>query len=173
MKESRPALTGGETKRRPFVLDKTRGGGGRGIFPLMLIAFEKRSAGLLYWHGRIFVDQGNPEKEDRRGSSEAQPRSSGGSTYAPGDLVPSDKVKPAPDEAKKGPRCCRYRGTKNQDHSVRPTQKRRRTTAKPLNQVPPFKEPDTTPKGETEWAPPPYGTQGEQQKNKNEKKKRH
>jgi hypothetical protein len=82
-------------------------------------------------------------------------------TNAPGDLVPSDKVKPSPDEAKKGLDAADIERTKSPESGHAKTQ-----PAKPLNQVPAFQEPDTRPKGQ--WAPPPYATQGEQQQERKE-----
>jgi hypothetical protein len=145
-------------KRRPFVLDKTRGGG-KGNLPLMLIAFGVL---LVFCIGMIVFLSTKGTLKKRTAGGAAKPNlGQVAGTYAPGDLVPSDKVKPSPDEAKKGLDDADIERTKSPQVGHAKTQ-----TAKPLNQVPPFKEPDTTPKGQ--WAPPPYGTQGEQQQERKE-----
>ena len=139
--------------KRPFVLDKTRGGG-KGNLPLMLIAF---GALVVFCIGMIafLSTKGTTKKKTAAGA--AKPNlGQVASTDAPGDLVPSDKVKPSPDEAKKGVDAADIERTKAPEVGHAKTQ-----TAKPLNQVPAFQAPDTTPKGQ--WAPPPYGTQGKEE----------
>jgi hypothetical protein len=149
---------GADGAKRPFVLDKTRGGG-KGNLPLMLIAF---GALVVFGIGMIafLSTKGSTKKKTAAGPAMPNLGQVAGAN-APGDLVPSDKVKPSPDDAKKGLDAADIERTKSPEFRHAKTQ-----TAKPLNQVPPFKEPDTTPKGQ--WTPPPYGTQGEQQQERKE-----
>jgi hypothetical protein len=87
---------------------------------------------------------------------------------APGDLIPSDKVKPSPDEAEKGGTVDAADIEKTKAPKVTQTQPPNEQSApngnKQLNQVGKFEEPDTTPNGQSKWTPPPYsGGQSEQQ----------
>jgi len=87
---------------------------------------------------------------------------------APGDLIPSDKVKPSPDEAKKGGTVDAADIEKTKAPKVTQTQPPNEQSTpnggKQLNQVGKFEEPDTTPNGQSKWTPPPYsGGQSEQQ----------
>ena len=89
-------------------------------------------------------------------------------TTAPGDLIPSDKVKPSPDEAKQGGTVDAADIEKTKAPKIAQTQDANKKSAsnggKPLNQVGKFEEPDTTPGGQSKWTPPPYsGGQSEQQ----------
>src|SRR5437868_7394235 len=89
-------------------------------------------------------------------------------TTAPGDLIPSDKVKPSPDEVKKGGTVEAADIEKTKTHKVTQAQDPNKPSApngnKSLNQVGKFEEPDTTPSGQSKWTPPPYsGGQSEQQ----------
>jgi hypothetical protein len=83
-------------------------------------------------------------------------------------LIPSDKVKPSPDEAKKGGTVDAADIEKTKASKVAQTQPAIKQGAsngsKSLNQVGKFEEPDTTPNGQSKWTPPPYsGGQSEQQ----------
>ncbi|HET9101699.1 MAG TPA: TrbI/VirB10 family protein [Acidobacteriaceae bacterium] len=94
-------------------------------------------------------------------------------TTAPGDLIPSDKVKPSPDEAKKGGTVDAADIEKTKSPKIAQPLNTNKQSApnsgKELNQVGKFEEPDTTPSGQYKWAPPPYaGGQGEQQALKKE-----
>jgi type IV secretory pathway VirB10-like protein len=89
-------------------------------------------------------------------------------TTAPGDLIPSDKVKPSPDEVKKGGTVDAADIEKTKAPKVAQTQPAIKQGAsngsKSLDQVGKFEEPDTTPNGQSKWTPPPYpGGQSEQQ----------
>jgi type IV secretory pathway VirB10-like protein len=90
-------------------------------------------------------------------------------TTAPGDLIPSDKVKPSPDEVKKGGTVDAADIEKTKTPKITQTQDPNKQSApngnkQQLNQVGKFEEPDTTPNGQSKWTPPPYpGGQSEQQ----------
>jgi hypothetical protein len=89
-----------------------------------------------------------------------------GST-SPGDLIPSDQVKPSPDEAKKGGTVDAADIEKTKSPKIGQTQainvQNAPNGSKRLNQVGKFDEPDTTPNGQPKWSPPPYAGQSEQQ----------
>jgi type IV secretory pathway VirB10-like protein len=87
---------------------------------------------------------------------------------APGDLIPSDKVKPSPDEAKQGGAVDAADIEKTKAPKFANAQDANKQNAsnggKQLSQVGKFEEPDTTPAGQSKWTPPPYsGGQNEQQ----------
>jgi hypothetical protein len=161
----------GDVKKRPFALDKRRGSG-RGNMPLMLIVL---GAIMVFGIGMVAFLSTKATTKKKTAAEAAKPSLGRVATAnAPGDLVPSDKMKPSPDEVKKGgsvdaadiertkaPKIAQMRAAA----PMRVTQK----TGKPLSQVPAFQEPDTTPNGQGKWAPPPYGgSAGEQQELKRE-----
>jgi hypothetical protein len=83
-------------------------------------------------------------------------------------LIPSDKVKPSPDEVKKGGTVEAADIEKTKTSKVTQAQDPNTPSApngsKSLNHVGKFEEPDTTPNGQSKWTPPPYpGGQSEQQ----------
>jgi hypothetical protein len=89
----------GAVTRRPFVLDKERGSGG-GNMPLMLMVL---GALIIFGIGMLAFLSSKGTTRKKTAAEAAKPnlgRVTG--TTAPGDLIPSDKVKPSPDEAKKG-----------------------------------------------------------------------
>jgi hypothetical protein len=155
----------GAVTKRPFVLDKKHGSGG-GNMPLMLMVI---GAIIIFGIGMLaFLSSKGPRKK-KTGAEAAKPNLGRvGGTTAPGDLIPSDKVKPTSDEAKKG-------GTVDaadieRTKAPKITQTQAASTLgvpngnKRLNQVGKFEEPDTTPNGQSKWTPPPYsGGQSEQQ----------
>jgi hypothetical protein len=155
--DDQPGSAGG-VKKRPFALDNKRGSG-RGNMPLMLMVL---GAIIVFGIGMVaFLSTKGTTK--KKTAAEAAKPSLGrvAIANAPGDLVPSDKLKPSPDEVKKGgsidaadiERTKASKTAKTQVASTLGTRK----TGKPLNQVPAFQEPDTTPKGQGNWAPPAYG----------------
>ena len=89
----------GSVTKRPFVLDKKRGSGG-GNMPLMLMVL---GAIIIFGIGMLAFLSSKGTTKKKTAAEAAKPnlgRVTG--TTAPGDLIPSDKVKPSPDEAKKG-----------------------------------------------------------------------
>src|ERR1700739_1907434 len=163
--EAETVSSPGSVTKRPFVLDKTRGSGG-GNMPLMLMVL---GAVIIFGIGMLafLSSKGTPKK--KTAAEAAKPnlgRVTG--TTAPGDLVPSDKVKPSPDEVKKGGTVDAADIDKTKAPKIAQTQDANKKSAsnggKQLNQVGKFEEPDTTPGGQSKWTPPPYsGDQGEQQ----------
>jgi hypothetical protein len=88
-----------EINRRPFVLER-KPGGGRGNMPLMLVAI---GVILVFGVGMIaFLSTKGTTKH--KTATEATKPNLGrfGAPTAPGDLVPSDKMKPSPTVATKG-----------------------------------------------------------------------
>src|SRR5258708_19202526 len=89
----------GGVKKRPFALDNKRGSG-RGNMPLMLMVL---GAIIVFAIGMVaFLSTKGTTK--KRTAAEAAKPSLGrvATANAPGDLVPNDKLKPSPDEVKKG-----------------------------------------------------------------------
>ena len=155
----------GPVPKRPFVLDKNRGSGG-GNMSLMLMVL---GAIIVFGIGMLafLSSKGTTKKKTAAEASKPNLGRVTGSTAA-GDLIPSNKVKPSPDEAKKGGTvdAADIEKTKapkfNQPED--PSKESAPNGNKQLNQVGKFDEPDTTPNGQSKWAPPPYpGSQGEQQ----------
>jgi len=147
--------------KRPFVLGKTRGAGG-GNMPLMLIVL---GAVIVFGIGMLVL-------LSTKGTATPSLGRVAGPT-APGDLIPSDKVKPSPDEAKKGGTVEAADIEKTKAPKVAQAQaataQSAQTGGKRLSQVAKFEEPDTTPNGSPKWSPPPYnGGQNEQQSLKKE-----
>ena len=155
----------GSVTKRPFVLDKRSGSGG-GNMPLMLMVL---GAIIIFGIGMLaFLSSKGTTK--RKTAAEAAKPNLGrvNGTTAPGDLIPSDKVKPSPDEAKKGGTVDATDIEKTKAPKITQTQATNTQSApngnKRLNEVGKFDEPDTTPNGQSKWTPPPYsGGQSEQQ----------
>src|SRR5882757_11205679 len=78
--------------KRPFVLDKKRGSGG-GNLPLMLMVL---GAIIIFGIGMLafLSSKGTKKKTAAEAAKPNLGRVTG--TTAPGDLIPSDKVKPSP-----------------------------------------------------------------------------
>jgi len=163
--EAETAGTPGSVTKRPFVLDKKRGSGG-GNMPLMLMVL---AAIIIFGIGMLAFLSSKGTTRKKTATEAAKPnlgRVTG--TTAPGDLVPSDKVKPSPDEAKQGGTVDAADIEKTKAPKIAQTQTANKQSAsngaKDLNQVGKFEEPDTTPGGQSKWTPPPYsGGQSEQQ----------
>jgi hypothetical protein len=160
----------GSVTKRPFVLDKTRGSGG-GNMPLMLMVI---GAIIIFGIGMLAFLSSKGTTKKKTPAEAAKPnlgRVTG--TTAPGDLIPSDKLKPSPDEAKKGGTVDAADIEKTKAPKMTQTQATNTPSApngnKRLNQMGKFEEPDTTPNGQSKWTPPPYcGGQSEQQAVKKE-----
>jgi hypothetical protein len=155
----------GSVTKRPFVLDKQRGSGG-GNMPLMLMVL---GAIIIFGIGMLAFLSSKGTTKKKTAADAAKPnlgRVTG--PTAPGDLIPSDKVKPSPDEVKKGGTVDASDIEKTKAPKMTQTQATNKQSApngnKQLNQVGKFEEPDTTPNGQSKWTPPPYsGGQSEQQ----------
>jgi hypothetical protein len=155
----------GSVTKRPFVLDKNRGSGG-GNMPLMLMVL---GAVIIFGIGILAFLSSKGTTKKKMAAEAAKPnlgRVTG--TTAPGDLIPSDKVKPSPDEAKRGGTVDAADIEKTKAPKITQTQAPNKQSApdgnKQLNRVGKFEEPDTTPNGQSKWTPPPYpGGQSEQQ----------
>ena len=97
--EAETVSSPGSVTKRPFVLDKTRGSGG-GNMPLMLMVL---GAIIIFGIGMLAFLSSKGTTKKKTAAEAAKPnlgRVTG--TTTPGDLIPSDKVKPSPDEVKKG-----------------------------------------------------------------------
>src|ERR1700761_4408754 len=168
--EAETAGSPGSVTKRPFVLDKTRGSGG-GNMSLMLMVL---GAIIIFGIGMLAFLSSKGTTKKKTAAEAAKPnlgRVTG--TTAPGDLIPSDNVKPSPDETKKGGTVDAADIEKTKAPKMTQTQATNRPSApngnKRLNQVGKFEEPDTTPNGQSKWTPPPYsGGQSEQQAVKKE-----
>jgi hypothetical protein len=160
----------GAVTKRPLVLDRHRGLGG-GNMSLMLMVL---GAIIIFGIGMLAFLSSKGTTKKKTAAEVAKPnlgRVTG--TTAPGDLIPSDKVKPSPDETKKGGTVDAADIEKTKASKMTQTQATNKPSApngnKRLNQVGKFEEPDTTPNGQSKWTPPPYsGGQSEQQAAKKE-----
>jgi hypothetical protein len=162
--DGRATETSGDVKRRPFVLER-KNGGGRGNMPMMLLVV---GAILVFGVGMIAFLSTKGTVKHKTAAEAAKPNLGRYATPAPtGDLVPADKMKPSPAEAKRNGSvdATDIERTK----SAKAPQAQASSTTKSLNQVSKFQEPDTTP-GEQKWSPPPYGSNGlaDQQASKKE-----
>src|ERR1700758_2112257 len=146
----------GSVTKHPFVFDKKRGSGG-GNMPLMLMVL---AAIIIFGIGMLAFLSSKGTTRKKTAAEAAKPnlgRVTG--TTAPGDLVPSDKVKPSPDEAKQGGTVDAADIEKTKAPKIAQTSTANKPSAsngKQLNQVGKFEEPDTTPGGQSKWTPPPY-----------------
>src|ERR1700733_2050317 len=136
----------GLVTKRPFVLDKTRGSGG-GNMPLMLMVL---GAIIIFGIGMLAFLSSKGTTKKKTAAEAAKPnlgRVTG--TTAPGDLIPSDKVKPSPDEMKKGGTVDAADIEKTKASKMTQKKASNKPSApngnKGLNKVGKFEEPDTTP----------------------------
>jgi hypothetical protein len=163
--EAESASSHESVTQRPFVLDKKRGAGG-GNMPLMLMVL---GAIVIFGIGMLAFLSSKGTTKKKTAAEAAKPnlgRVTG--TTAPGDLIPSDKIKPSPDEARKGGTVDAADIEKTRAPKISRPQAPETGNSpngnKQLNQVGKFEEPDTTPNGQSRWTPPPYsGGQSEQQ----------
>src|SRR5258708_34716635 len=89
----------GSVTKRPFVLDKKRGAGG-GNMPLMLMVL---GAIVIFGIGMLAFLSSKGTTKKKTAAEAAKPnRGRVTGTTAPEDLIPSDKIKPSPEEARKG-----------------------------------------------------------------------
>ncbi len=123
--ETETAGSPGSVTKRPFELDKKRGSGG-GNMPLMLMVL---AAIIIFGIGMLAFLSSKGTTRKKTAAEAAKPdlgRVTG--TTAPGDLVPSDKVKPSPEEAKPGG--CRRRSRHQERRPRRRRSLRRKTPIK-------------------------------------------
>jgi hypothetical protein len=160
----------GAVSKRPFVLEKARGAGG-GNMPLMLMVL---GAVIIFGIGMLafLSTKGTTKKKTAAEAAKPSLGRVAGPT-APGDLIPSDKVKPSPDEVKKGGTVDAADIERTKAPKIAQAQAVNAQTsqggAKKLSQVGKFEEPDTTPNSQSKWTPPPYnGGQSELQALKKE-----
>jgi hypothetical protein len=154
--------TSSDVKRRPFVLER-KNGNGRGNMPMMLLVV---GAILVFGVGMIAFLSTKGTVKHKTAAEAAKPNLGRYATPAPsGDLVPADKIKPSPAEAKKNGSL----DATDIERTKSAKAPQASSTAKSLNQVSQFQEPDTTP-AEQKWSPPPYGSigAGDQQASKRE-----
>jgi type IV secretory pathway VirB10-like protein len=155
----------GTVEKRPFVLDKKHGSGG-GNMPLMLMVI---GAVIVFGIGMLaFLSSKGTSKKKTRAEAVKPNLGRAAGTTAPGDLIPSDKVKPSSDAAKRGGTVDVGDIERTKAPKINQTQAASTLGVpggnKRLNQVGKFDEPDTTPNGQSKWTPPPYsGGQSEQQ----------
>jgi hypothetical protein len=147
--------------KRPFVLEKKRGASG-GNMALMLTV-----VGVIVLFGictlAFLSSKGTVKK--KAGVAAAKPslgRPQGLSSS--GDLIPSDKVKPGPEEVKQDETvdASDIERTKSSKLSAQ-TQNGSgvESSGKSLGKVGKFEEPDTSPGAGGKWSPPPYGSNQE------------
>ena len=145
----------GAVSKRPFVLENKRGAGG-GNMALMLIV-----VGVIVVFGicmLAFLSSKSTAKKKTREEA-AQPSLGRPQTAStPGDLIPSDKVKPSPEEAKQGGTVDAGDIERTKSPKMNQSQTRAASSGKPLSEVAKFEEPDTTPGASGNWTPPPYGS---------------
>ena len=145
----------GTVKRRPFVLER-KPAGGRGNMALMLAAL-----GVVVLFGISMIAFLSTKGTTRhKTAAEAAKPDLGrhAQPAAPGDLVPEDKMKPAPAETKKAGSIEASDIEHTKSAKPAPAQVATQPAGKALNQVPKFEEPDTTPGEQQKWSPPPYGS---------------
>ena len=168
--ESHSTETSTSAKVRPFVLDAKRGSGG-GKMPLMLMVV---GALVIFGIGMLafLSTKGSTKKKTQ---AEAAKPSLGrvAGPVAPGDLVPSDRLKPSSEESTKGGGVDAKDIEKTKAPKVTQAQptavQQSHTPGKRLDQVGKFEEPDTSGTAQSKWIPPPYGTsQAEQETTKKE-----
>jgi hypothetical protein len=149
----------GAVSKRPFVLDKKRGSS-EGNLPLMLLVVGVIAVFAI---GMVaFLSSKGTTK--RKTATEAAKPNLGRAQIAtaPGDLIPSDKVKPSPDEPKPGGNVDASDIERTKSPKVAQTQTQTNLgslkAGKRLSDVGKFDEPDTTPNGDGKWTPPSYGS---------------
>lgn len=171
--EGENAASPGVVSKRPFVLDRKPGSGG-GNMPLMLMVV---GVILVFGIGMLAFLSTKGTTKRKTTEEDAKPNLGRVQTATnPGDLVPSDKVKPSPDQIKQGGSvdASDIERTKSpeiaQTRSLTGLASGAPRAGKRLSQVGKFEEPDTTPGGGARWTPSPYGSAGpdEQQAQKRE-----
>jgi len=149
----------GAVSKRPFVLEKkplARGGNMAMMLMVLGVIVAFGISMLAFLSSKGTVKKRNPEETAKPSLGRPQ------TANAPGDLIPSDKVKPTPEEAKQGGVVDPSDIERTKSPKMGQSQTQNRTTAhttgKPLSEVGKFEEPDTTPGVNGKWSPPPYGS---------------
>ena len=151
----------GRVAKRPFVLENRRGSGGGNLTLMVTVV----GVILLFGIGMLAFLSSTKTTKKKTTAEAAKPnlgRIQSGS--APGDLIPSNKVKSSPEEAAnranvdpsdiertKAPKMAQ---SQMQISSASRTAK----GGKQLGDIPKFEEPDTNPNGAGKSTPPPYGS---------------
>lgn len=149
-------------QKRPFVLEKKRGAGGGNMAAMLTVV------GVIVVFGictlAFLSSKGNVKRKSR---VEAAKPSLGRplASNSTGDLIPSDKVKPSPEETKQGGTVDASDVERTKSSKVSESQSQSRSavasSGKPLSKIGKFEEPDTTPGASGKWSPPPYGSNQE------------
>ncbi len=158
--ENSASMPGSVTKR-PFVLEKRRLAGG-GNLTLMIAVL---GAILLFGIGMLAFLSSKGTTKKRATAEVIKPDLGRFQTgTAAGDLIPSNKVKPSPDEAIHGASVDPSDIERTKAPKMTQTQMQissasgRAGGSKQLADIPKFEEPDTNPNGSGKWTPPPYGS---------------
>ena len=147
--------------KRPFVLERRRGAGGGNMAVMLtvvgvIVVFGICTLAFLSNKGNVKSNRIEAVKP-----SLGRPQASNLS----GDLIPSDKVKPTPEEAKQGGTvdASDIERTRSQKLSESQSQNGLAVgpSGKPLGKIGKFEEPDTAPGASGKWSPPPYGSNPE------------
>lgn len=148
--------------KRPFVLEKKRGTGGGNMAVMLTVV------GVIVVFGICTVaflsSKGNVKRKSRVEAAKpslGRPQASN----SLGDLIPSDKVKPSPEETRQGGTVDASDVERTKSPRVSESQSQSgfaiASSGKPLSKIGKFEEPDTTPGAGGKWSPPPYGSNQE------------
>jgi hypothetical protein len=161
----------GSVAKRPFVLRKSRGSGGGNLATMLIVLGATTVLGI----GMVAFLSTKGEVRKRLLSQASRPNLGQSQTTGPGtNLLPNNAVKPAPNagaepgtidaadiERTKSPEPAQAlsRGGVGANRSHNP---------RTLGEVGKFDEPNTAPNAQSQWAPPPYGSEdpGNQQAQK-------
>lgn len=150
----------GAVSKRPFVLDKKHGSSA-GNLPIMFLVIGVIT---VFGIGMLTFLSSKGTTKGRTATAEAAKPNLGRAQNptTPGDLIPSDKVKPSPEESKQGGNVDPSDIERTKSPKVAQAQTQTGLglpkAGKRLGDVGKFEEPDTTPSGDGKWSPPAYGS---------------